>query len=430
MYRKDRKMLLQFSVENFMSFKEKAVLNLIPSKDREHAENINKKGSYKGLNVITTYGANASGKTCFFKAITFALILIRSSNTRQVNDLLPIQPFLFSDDSADKPSKFEFQFIASDEKKYIYGFSADKNRIHEEYLYRFNSQKPTKIFERKNDESYVFTAREKNVLLPLTQMNTPNKFFIATATMWNAQSTRIPLEWLSSGIDTYTHLGELTKEALLNYQGDDSSDYIRFTERIMSEVDINISKINIDIKTVPVNSGEMPFIPNLVINGQLIQPQEQTKVEVRAFHEVVDETSGEKNQYSLPFSDESQGTQILFSFSPLLKQVLDEGRTIVIDEIEQSLHPVVVKHIVNLFRNPEWNKTGAQLIVTTHDTTLLNLDIFRRDQIYFVEKDEKTAASRIYSMKDFPVRKGENIEKGYFMGRYGALPDIQGGDVV
>ena len=101
-------MLLQFSVENFMSFRETAVLSLEPSKDKEHPENINKVNTYKGLNTIVTYGANASGKTNFFKAITLALIMIRTSNTRQVNEPLPIIPFKFSEDSISKPSKFEF----------------------------------------------------------------------------------------------------------------------------------------------------------------------------------------------------------------------------------------------------------------------------------------------------------------------------------
>ncbi|MCR5598956.1 MAG: ATP-binding protein, partial [Lachnospiraceae bacterium] len=185
-------MLLQFSVENYMSFKEKAILSLEPSKDREHPENIIEKGGSKAVNVIATYGPNASGKTNFFKAITVALNAIRSSNTRQVNEPLGIVPFKFSAETVNKPSKFEFQFIASDHKKYVYGFTADNRIIYEEYLYRFSSSRATTAFERRSNGTYLFTAREKNALQPLTQWNTPNKFFIATATMWNAQSTKVP----------------------------------------------------------------------------------------------------------------------------------------------------------------------------------------------------------------------------------------------
>ena len=423
-------MLLQFSVENYMSFREKAVLSLVPSKDREHPENINKVNTYKGLNAIATYGANASGKTNYYKAITVALNMIRSSNTRQVNESLPIIPFKFSHDSIFKPSKFEFQFVASDQKKYVYGFTADSRIIYEEYLYRYSSRKPTKIFERRSDGTYEFTAREKNLLSPLTQMNTPNKFFIATATMWNAQSTKIPLEWLSSGIDTYTELGLLTQDAMARYQGDNSEEYVHFAEKIMGEADINISKIDVKVKKIPIKSNLASFIPGIFINGQLIQPQEQTQLEVNTYHEVRGLDGSDVSRYSLPLAEESQGTQLLFTFSPLLKKALDEGKTIVIDEIDRSLHPAVVKYIVNLFRNEEVNKNGAQLIVTTHDTSLMRLGILRRDQICFVDKDKNTAESRIYSMDEFSVRKGENIEKAYLLGRYGAIPEIQGGDII
>lgn len=423
-------MLLQFSVENFMSFKEKAILSLEPSKDKEHPENVNKKGDYKGVNVVATYGANASGKTNFFNAITFALVMIRNSNTRQVNEPLPITPFKFSTESALKPSKIEFQFIARDNKKYIYGFTADKHMIYEEYLYRYSSRRPTKIFERKSDGTYEFTAREKNALLPLTQWNTPNKFFLATATMWNAQSTKIPLEWLAGGIDTYTDLSGLTHDAMMGYQGENAEDYIHFTEKIMCEADINISKIDVKLKKIPINPNIMPLIPGLIINGQLIQPQEQTQMEVKTYHEVADKDGNKKKQYSLLLGEESVGTQLLFTFSPLLKKALDGGKTIIIDEIDKSLHPAVVKYIVNLFRNREINKAGAQLIITTHNTSLLSLNTFRRDQVYFVEKNRDTAVSRLYSMDEYSVRKGENIEKGYLLGRYGAVPEIQGGDII
>ena len=423
-------MLLQFSVENYMSFRDKAILNLEPSKDREHPENINEKGNYKAVNAIATYGANASGKTNFFKAITVALNIIRSSNTRQVNQPLGIVPFKFSPDTINKPSKFEFQFIAADHKKYVYGFAADNFIIHEEYLYRFSSSRPTKIFERKKDGTYLFTAREKSALQPLTQWNTPNKFFIATATMWNAQSTKIPLEWLSSGIDTYTDLGLLTHDAILSYQGDDSQKYIRFTEKVIGEADINISSIDVQLKKIPISPNVMPLMPGLVINGQLIQPQEQTQLEVTTYHDVTDRDGEKKTRYSLQLGEESVGTQLLFTFLPLLKKVLDEGKTMMIDEIDNSLHPAVVKYIVNMFRNKEINKLGAQLIVTTHDTSLLSLATFRRDQIYLVDKDRNTAESVIYALDEYSVRKGENIEKGYLAGRYGGIPNIQGGDII
>ncbi|MGN0483511.1 MAG: ATP/GTP-binding protein [Lachnospiraceae bacterium] len=112
------------------------------------------------------------------------------------------------------------------------------------------------------------------------------------------------------------------------------------------------------------------------------------------------------------------------------KDAFEKGKTLVLDEIDRSLHPSIVKFIVNLFRDTEWNRNGAQLIVTTHDTSLLSLDTFRRDQIYFTEKDAETGVTDLYSLDEFSVRKTENIQKGYLMGRYGAIPFLRAKEVL
>ncbi|MCI6915144.1 MAG: ATP-binding protein [Lachnospiraceae bacterium] len=421
-------MLLQFSVENFQSFKNRAIMSLVPSKDKDHIENIISKGNYKGLNSVVTYGANASGKTSFYKAMTFAIIMIRNSNNRQVNEVLPVVPFKFDERSSISPSKFEFQFVGSDGYKYIYGFSATSKQIDEEYLYKFTSRKPTKIFERKNDK-YEFTAREAGALEPLVAWNTPNKLFLSTATMWNAQSTKTAYEWFVDSIDTFTDLTTLSNAALENYQGDNKDEYVKFTEQLLQRADINIAKLSVKVKKVPIKPEMRPFISGIVINGQLIQPQEQTEVEVLATHKVKG-TDNSIKECKLALAEESQGTQILFSFGPLVKNAFDNGRVLVIDEIDKSLHTFLVKQLINMFRNPEFNKNGAQLIVTSHDTSLLSLDTFRRDQVYFVEKNNENAESCIYSLDEYLVRKTENIEKGYLAGRYGAVPYLQAGDIL
>ena len=155
----------------------------------------------------------------------------------------------------------------------------------------------------------------------------------------------------------------------------------------------------------------------------------QTELEVIASHLVIDDDGNEK-EYNLPMIEESQGTQLLFSIGPVLKNAFEKGLTLVIDEIDRSLHTFIVRYLINAFRNPSINIAGAQLIITTHDTSLLSLDTFRRDQIYFVEKDNKTAISDLYSLDEYSVRKNENIERGYLAGRYGAIPFLQAGDIV
>ena len=127
-------------------------------------------------------------------------------------------------------------------------------------------------------------------------------------------------------------------------------------------------------------------------------------------------------EYFLDIEEESLGTKAIFSFIPVIKDVLDNGKIILIDEFDKSLHPFIVKYLVEIFNDKEINKNNSQLIFNTHDTNLLDLNLFRRDQIWFTEKNPETGESDLYPLDDFKVRKDENIEKGYLLGRYGGVP--------
>lgn len=419
-------MLIQFSVKNFMSFKEQAILALNPSTDKEHPENINEKNGFEAANTIAIYGANASGKTSIFKAMTAAVNLIKNSNLIQVNQpLYTVMPFKFDKKSVKEPSEFEFIFVADDGNRYVYGFTADSQKIHEEYLYQYKSKKPSMIFER-SEEKYEFKS-QKSILEPLVRFNTPNKLFLATATNWNTESTMVPYKWLSEKILTFTDANVLTDLSLNLYKGAQKDEYLSFTENLLQAADINISKININVKRTKMG---MPFgiiAPQIVSNGQqvpLVAEQELEQIEVMTEHKIGEGDS--QSVYSLALAEESLGTNQLFILGPILKKAFEKGMAVFIDEIDKSLHTFIVKHVINMFRDKEINKSGAQLIFTTHDTSLLSLSTFRRDQVYFTEKNNKTGASDLYSLDEFSVRKTENIEKGYLLGRYGAIPYIRG----
>lgn len=419
-------MLIQFSVKNFMSFREKVILALNPSTDTEHPENINERNGYSATNLIAIYGANASGKTSLFKAMTVALNLIRNSNIMQVNQPInTISPFKFDGTTIIEPSEFEFVFVANDNNRYVYGFSADRTKIREEYLYQYKSQRPTLIFER-TEEKYEFKAQRK-LLEPLVRFNTSNKLFLATATNWNTESTTIPYKWLTEKIVTFTDTQSLTDLSLNLYKGDKRDEYIGFTEELLQMADINISKINFNVKKTKI---EMPMgigAPQVMVNGQpvpAVTAQELEQIEIITEHMIGEDDN--KTKYTLGLGEESLGTNQLFILGPFLKEAFEKGIAIVIDEIDKSLHTFIVKHIINMFRDKEINKAGAQLVFTTHDTSLLSLSTFRRDQVYFTEKNNKTGISDLYSLDELPVRKTDNIEKGYLLGRYGAIPYIRG----
>ena len=422
-------MLLQFSVENYLSFREPAVLSLVPSTDKEHSDNITNKADLRALNTIAIYGANASGKSNLFKAVTVSLNMIRSSASTQVDQLLPVVPFKLDEESKDKPSSFEFHFVADDGKKYIYGFSAFPDRIVEEYLYCYNTQRPTKVFDRTETSTYTFSRTTKKELEPIIRFTTKNRLFISSATLMNAESTRTAYEWLAKGIDTFMNVGDLQNRAYEYYMKDydnNSRENIEFTKELFKAADISISDIDYSYRKI----DELPpDVPRIMINNEPILPAVGIRQEVNTEHTVTDE-DGNVKKYKLSLQEESLGTTMLFLYGPFLKETLDKGKVLFIDEIDRSMHPFVVSYLIRLFSSNKNN--GAQLIVTTHDTSQLSLERFRRDQIYFTEKDPKTGASDLYSLDDFekPVRKDENIRKKYLQGRYGAIPYVHAEDLL
>lgn len=426
-------MLLQFSVENYRSIKEKAVLSLAASADSEHPNNYTVIGKHKCLKVASIYGANAAGKSNLFLALTAAIMTVRRSNNLQVGEpLRDIIPFKFDPQKANEPTSFEFIFEVHG-KKYVYGFSATQKRIETEYLYYYKTIKATTIFERDihADPEYHFTSSKlRTQLSPLTERNTENKLFLATATAWNCEETKEPLLWFFNEINTYS----TDYKSLLEYTGrmfeQDADNSLReFTNKLLHEADINISDYVFEAKEIPKEMLILHAPP--IIREMISASPENTGKEyhISTKHHIKSDT-GEYSDYSLAMMEESKGTNNVFLLSPILKSAFETGETICIDEFDTSLHPMLVRYLVGLFNNPSVNKANAQLIISTHDMSLLSLDDLRRDQIYFIDKDQETGASELYSLDEFSPRKNEKIRKEYLLGRFGAVPNIEGGDFL
>ena len=417
-------MLLQFSVNNFKSFKDMAVLSMEPSADKELPDNLTLIGKNRCLNTIAIFGANAAGKSNVFTALTAAILLVRRSNSRQVIDpLVEIIPFKFDEESIRKPTTFEFVFIAEG-KKYIYGFSATQKAVQREYLYVFNSSKASTIFERTDVNTYKFTSPAlKRELQPLTERNTENKLFLATATAWNCEATRIPYLWFETKINTYSiDSDQLISQTAPMFDNDADNSLRKFTNMILHEADINIDDFNIEFKDISQEQFLQQVPQELRGLISTIPAAMNKAVKIETVHSIVDD--GIAKQYNLSLMEESQGTRNLFLFSPVLKRAFETGETLCIDEFDASLHPMLVRYLFSLFNNPDINKAHAQLIVSSHSLVLMSLKNLRRDQIYFVEKDRKTGKSELYSLDEFSPRKEEDVRKAYMLGRYGSIPDI------
>lgn len=404
-------MLIEFSVKNFLSFKDKAILSMEKGNGDENIDNIIFNDITDLVKNAAIYGANASGKSNILKAFTCAILMIRNSNLMSVGEKWSyIKPFLFDETSKNKPSEFEFTFITNN-VKYKYFFSADQNRIYEESLDVYNSQKPTNIFTRKDTNIYEF-SNDKNKLASLSANNTENKLFLSTATTWNYEKTKDAFLWFTKTIDTYDSFNKIMDKDLIDYS--ENEELKKFSLKLLKEADILIKNISVNYeeKEMEGTIADMPIIPIV------------KKVDIELEHEVVDEENN-IHTYKLNFKDESSGTKVLFAFAPFLKRAFEETKVIIVDELEKSMHPKLVEFIVKLFNNKDINKVNSQLIFTTHATNLLNLEILRRDQIWFVEKNPLNGNSELYPLDSFSVRKDENIQKGYINGRYGAVPFIK-----
>lgn len=412
-------MLIEFSVENFKSIKNKATLSMVAGKVSENTENVIKDKNL--LKTAVMYGANAAGKTTIIQAFTATILLIRNSNSRAITDPLPlIVPFKFDEETLTSPSKFEFTFITNN-IKYIYGFSADNKKIYEEYLYQYLSAKPSMVFERNNTDEYHFVQSEDSKLKEIAEKNTPNKLFLATATNWNYDRTRDAYIWFEKQIDTYDNFLVATPNTMEKFENDINDELKDFTINLFKKTDISITDYVCEVKEI-----NLPPHVAFALNNNIMPKENIKSKEINFF---MAHTINNSN-YTLNLHEESLGTQALFLLSPVLKSAFDEGRIIVVDEIDKSLHPLLVEALIKLFHDKEINKNNAQLIFNTHNTNLLDLDIFRRDQIWFVEKNNDTQDTILYSLDEFSVRKNENIEKGYLLGKFGGIPFVDEGGIL
>lgn len=411
-------MLLQFNVTNALSFKNEAILDLVANNDSEHKNNLIKYRKTEVLPTVAIYGANAAGKSNLFKALTSAILFVRNSSLMQVGSKIAISPFLMDEESKRSKTRFDFVYVY-DEVKYEYGFVADVDRVYEEYLYAYKSSRPSLIFERTNVNKYRYTSVLRNSLRQYESKNTDNKLFLATATAWNCKETEGAFRWFAEMIDTYN--AESLRNAMTDALESDEKDELKDAAiKLLQAADFNISDYKFTVKHGEIPDFQLP--PGLSIDQEVLE--KIRSFELKVYHNI--ETEDGVTTVELPFQMESNGTQLYFAYCPAVIKALKTGKTIVVDEIDNGLHPMLVKHLVGIFNSRETNPNGAQLIFNTHDIDLLDLDFLRRDQIYFVEKDNRTGISDLYALSDFSPRKSEKVQKGYMVGRYGAIPNIGG----
>jgi len=422
-------MLLQFSIKNFRTFKEKATLSLVASnydKDTREAENINQDANFnlRILKSAVVYGANASGKSKFFEAITFMKhFVINSSKDSQKGDEIEVEPFRLNSESEKLPSEFEVVFTHKG-ILYRYGFEVDRSNVISEWLYYKPKTKEIELFYRDGDK---FETHERNFQKGKTVIKEglvrDNALLVSVSAQFNDSTSISVIDWFKK-LKTISGLNESGYKGFTMGRTEDPIHKERILA-LLKAADLGIQDINLQKLEMDKLPKEMPKD----LRDKIINEVNDEKVafisDVLTTHKKYD--ANQKSIENVTFSlddDESSGTRKFFALTGPILDVIENGYTLVVDELDSKLHPNLVCKIVSLFNSKELNTKNAQLIFNTHDTNLLSSGLFRRDQIWFTDKN-KFGEAKLYSLADFKsdeVRKTESFEENYIRGKYGAVP--------
>ena len=414
-------MLLQFYFSNYSSFEGEGILDMRASGSNELSSHIRNSLNEKVLPVTAIYGANASGKSSVFEAFQFMTFCVLESlsfsdDNKKNSYKLKVDSFKFSD-SRDKPSEFEINYIDKKGKKelyYNYGFKIDNSGILEEYL-----ASNTKTGVKRNEEyTYIF-RRERN-----------QKLYLDSSIEKFRENLEISLKdkTLLVSLGAKLNINEFIRvrtwfinAEVINFS---NSLYGVFLENTLPNNIIESEEVRKNLVSF-INSFDDSIIDIEVEKISAIDESDSDNYRVFTVHKSDKETSIAR----ISMNEESSGTKKMFSLYQTLLDVLEKGTVFFADELDIKLHPLLMRNILLTFTDKEKNPNNAQLIFTTHNTIYMDMNLLRRDEIWFVEKDN--GVSKLYSLDDITNEKGEkvrkdsNYEKHYLLGNYGAIPNLK-----
>ena len=405
-------MLLQFSCSNYKSIKEKIDFSMRASSDTSMLERTKAYNGTRVLRMAAIYGANGSGKSNFVSAIAFAQNMIANSVRNQPGEPIPLRPHKLSPE--DMPSSFDFQFVIED-VRYAYGFSILDGEINEEYLYHFPNQKQSRIFERKGLTLTFGRTYQKPFALAMRALKENRLFLSCAANFSSVPETENVFLFFQQGLLLYkTAIDEPSMNNWMEHSIEAMNEDPKVKEafmRVLAYLGTEVKGVETKLETVDLSkmNDKIPEPVRVLLEDQ---GHEIRSVKARLIYE----------KFAIDLmSEESTGIKKLFQIICPFIEILSTGRILICDELETGLHENIVSQLIKLFYEAAPEKF-AQLIFTTHDTNLLDLELLRRDQIWFTELNEDRATD-LYSLVEIRnVRKNENVSARYIEGKYGAIP--------
>jgi ABC-type branched-subunit amino acid transport system ATPase component len=419
-------MLIELSVANYRSIRDRQILSLVagPGTEMRGPNVADAPGDLALLRVAAVFGPNASGKSTLFKALATLQQMVQwSAVAFQQGQLLPVVPFRLEAATEEQPTEFEIHFIAGDGVRYQYGVSATARQVHEEWLIAYPHGRAQRWFERTHASSantawklgpnFLGSAAQRKVWQESTR---DNALFLSTAVQLNNEQLQPAFQWLTQGLIVVAP--GIAMNPMLSLELLRTEPGARRIMGLLHAADIDIDHLELKEEDAPPPPPGMARIEIRlpVPPGFPLQSAQNKFLRVMSWHKRKDD--GEAVAFD--FGEESDGTRKLFEYAGGLLQAIDRGATVCIDELDSSLHPRITRFLVEQFQ-PSNNPKNAQLVFSTHDVTLMDQDLLRRDQVWFIEKDAQ-GGSRLYPLLDYSPRKGEALERGYLKGRYGAVP--------
>lgn len=418
-------MLVEFSVENFKSFRDRTTFSMIASNIKSEDKQLDEDNTIPfstDLRLLTSaaiFGKNASGKSNLGAAFRFMrnFVLYSASGT-QSGDAIHVTPFSLNTKTRDMASSFEVVFIIG-ETQYRYGFEAGGSHIVAEWLYYVPSRREYALFERDEQGIHVNAGYKEGK--GLEERTRENALFLSVVAQFNSPKTEEIMGWFRQLAVT---------SGLLD------NDFKAFTAqclregRYAAEIMQFVKSIDVDIDDLVAPAPPtMESLPETISDEQKRRIVEGWEDPIYAVHPIYNEDGQVVDSEIFNINDEeSQGTRKLIAMSGPLHSALKFGYVMFVDEMDARLHTHMTAAIVKLFNSRHTNPHGAQLIFVTHDTNLLDNTLFRRDQLWFTEKDRQGSTSLV-SLSDFQERNNVDFEKRYLGGRYGGVPFIRGLEV-
>ena len=418
-------MIIELKVKNFRSIKDwQSFSMLAENKVKEHENSIFENASQNILSTAIIYGRNASGKSNILKAFRAIQYMVTESAEFKIDkEIPPFEPYKLDNSCLKLPTEFYVDFIAKDNIRYVYEIGFTATKIIYENLKFYPKSQPATLIERKYGESIKYgeylTGRKKDIEDKLYD----NQLFLSKVSTDKLEGLTSAYLFFSEGIyvSTFhdTKYDNLLIHTFTNKMAKDDIPFFKENiNNLMCVADTGIEYV--DIKEIEIDTDILPEDMSDEKKQELV---EKYKHRIRTIHKKFD---GEKEDGIVEFklNDESTGTIKLLAMGGLILEALADGQVLIIDELDKSLHPKLTKALINIFHSKKTNPNNAQLIFATHDVSLLDNELFRRDQVWFAEK-EYEGYSHYYAISDISgVRQNAPFEKYYMSGRFGANPVI------